>query len=153
MGLFAIDLSNVFGGLKFGTNKQSRQQEVQKEVSMITENNDSTPSDKTTVEIVNGIKVYNLSESAYNYYITHVKGNENVDFETAKRKLTRNTKLGMKLRKGEDSSKHLYLYGQLQILVVDGNKIVWLRNDKKQCKFQKDMDKFDELNKQLDIKR
>jgi hypothetical protein len=72
-------------------------------------------------------KINNLSPGAYRYYIHNVRGNENTDFETARRKLSRNIQLGIKAPKVEGKPDGIYYYGNLTIKLVN-DTIVWLNN-------------------------
>lgn len=96
-------------------------------------------------------KVLELTENAYRYYRSCVEGNRFVSFELARKKLTRNILLARKVPNlTVDASKQLYIYGHLQIL-VQSDKIVWVKDEPKRCRFSKDMKKFAKLNKMLDI--
>ncbi|MBL4951063.1 hypothetical protein JK635_02260 [Neobacillus sp. YIM B02564] len=77
------------------------------------------------------MELLNISQKALNYYRKHVRGNEGITVDQAKRKLTRNVLLAKKLHPNcqEDINKGnvLYQYGNLLILVKD-NCIIHLKN-------------------------
>lgn len=95
------------------------------------------------------MKIYKVSQNAYEYYIHNVKDNENASYDLVCRKLTRNIMLGKKMPDKEN--KRLYFYGNLAILIRNG-EIVWLNNYKdKYHNFTVDKAKYDKLNRKLGI--
>ncbi|AZV43591.1 hypothetical protein BAOM_2982 [Peribacillus asahii] len=72
------------------------------------------------------MKLLDLNHSALQIYRT-TKGNEGIGFTDAKRKLTRNVQLAIKLK--ETNSIITYKYGNLLIKVnKKRNRIVWIHN-------------------------
>ena len=75
------------------------------------------------------IKVYDLTAEAYETYRQSVKGNEETSYDLARKKLTRNIKLGVK-KKGVLNFLKLqqeFIYGNLKITVKSGS-IVKIEN-------------------------
>jgi hypothetical protein len=97
------------------------------------------------------VQLLELSKGAYKYYKNNVKGNENITYDMARRKLTRNVLLAKKVEP-ELNGKKLYIYGCLHILVVN-NKIVWIKNHpgKSTSRFKKNMELYNRLNQELGI--
>jgi hypothetical protein len=97
------------------------------------------------------MKPYGLTVKAYDYYRTNVKGNENITYEMARRKLTRNALLGKYIDTDEYGRKLIY-YGNLSIIVDKDNTIVWLKNYPKQnFHFNVDKAEYERLNRKLGI--
>lgn len=95
------------------------------------------------------MKLYKLGKGVYARYRSIVKGNENTDYETIRKKLTRNIALAVKVE--TDSRTVLYMYGNLHIS-VRGDKVTWIKNIKsKQDWFYKDEKRYYELNRILGI--
>lgn len=102
------------------------------------------------------MKLLDLQPNAYRYYKRNVKGNENISFEDARKKLTRNVELAELLQPTEDQMMQgveMYAYGNL-LIKVELNKIVWLKNlygKNKRGVWQHSLEKYNELNKKLGI--
>lgn len=76
------------------------------------------------------IKLLMLGKGVAQYYRRNVKGNENASHLDIQKKLTRNVLLAKPVPpKADKPNLRLYLYGQLEILVEDGKRVVWLKND------------------------
>lgn len=90
-----------------------------------------------------------LKRNVAKYYRTQIKGNENDDLLTIRKKLTRNVLLSRKAEPSRNDNKKLYFYGNLQILVVN-NKVVWLKNGDKKLSWI-DYKRKHELNELLKI--
>lgn len=77
------------------------------------------------------IKIFTLTPDVYDYYRLNVRGNEMTSPNTAARKLTRNIKLALEIKRGRLIKRilglKLYQYGNLHIH-VKGNVIVKLEN-------------------------
>lgn len=71
------------------------------------------------------IKVLDLKESAFEEYRTQVKGNTNISFELAQKKLTRNVLLAAENKSWKNKLllQREYLYGHLRIIVRLGEII------------------------------
>lgn len=101
------------------------------------------------------MKILGLTKEAYRQYKQTVKDNHKTSFDQARRKLTRNTKLGVKQKslfnwfKGQQA----YIYGQLKIVVKE-DTIIEVENDKKyEIKdWVKDEEEYNHLSKKLNIK-
>lgn len=77
------------------------------------------------------IALFKLSDEAYQYYIKKIRNNENEDYYTVRRKLTRNILTGESAY-SRDVVVDKYIYGNLHIYVNRANhEIVWLKNHKK----------------------
>lgn len=72
------------------------------------------------------MELLQLGKGVLPYYRKHVRGNEDIDQNLAQRKLTRNVLLAKKAL-CDEQGKVLYLYGNLEILVVN-DTIVWIKN-------------------------
>ena len=100
------------------------------------------------------MKLLKLTKDAYNQYKNTVKGNENISYKQAQRKLTRNVQLAIEAPQEEEhkqQDKKLYLYGNLHILVVQ-DRIVWVKNHRWYCDwFHKDQEEYEELSKKYKI--
>lgn len=98
----------------------------------------------------NEIKLFKLSNKAYRQYCKVTKGNSDISYDLARRKLTRNILLSLKT--DIDKNKKLYIYGYLHIFVRK-NKIVWVKNIKslKSDWFYKDKKEYERLNEILGI--
>jgi hypothetical protein len=91
-----------------------------------------------------------LTPGAYSYYKNNVKGNQYIDYDTARRKLTRNVILSQSL--GFDGfNREILMYGCLKIAVKD-DSIVWIENYKgEDFPFNVDEKKYNKLNRKLGI--
>jgi hypothetical protein len=71
------------------------------------------------------IRLLNLKESAFNYYRTNVKGNLNISFEQAQKKLSRNVLLAVERTSLKNILKcqQEWIYGNLRIIVRFGTII------------------------------
>jgi hypothetical protein len=100
------------------------------------------------------MRLLQLRKGIVQYYRDHVKGNKDTPYEIIQRKLTRNVALAFHMPQDEIHKKlnlHLYLYGNLKIL-VRGKKIIGIKNLRyKNDWFYLDQQKYDELNKLLGI--
>lgn len=95
------------------------------------------------------IRLFKLTNRAYNHYCNATRGNSETSYELAQRKLTRNILLSMKLDIGK--KKIVYIYGQLHIF-TKGNTITWIENIPCQHDwFYKDMNEYERLNEVLGI--
>ena len=97
------------------------------------------------------IKLYDVNENAYKYYIKNVRKNINDDLNLVQKKLTRNIMCGKKVnRVGKIVT---YMYGCLMIKVnrID-HKIVWIKNYHwSNCKFRINKRKKQRLSLRLGI--
>lgn len=96
-------------------------------------------------------KLLKIIPSALEEYRTTVKGNAYMPKIEVRKKLTRNVILG-ELSSDKDGIK-TYHYGNL-IIAVEDKKVVAIRNHKgnKFGKFNKDVKRYYELNRELQIK-
>lgn len=102
------------------------------------------------------MKILGLTKEAYKQYKETVRDNYKTSHDQARRKLTRNVKLGVKQKslfnwlKGR---QQVYIYGQLKIVVKE-DTIIEVENDKKyEIKgWVKDEEEYNHLSKKLNIK-
>jgi hypothetical protein len=73
------------------------------------------------------IKILKFKGNTFTYYQTHVKGNEKVTYDQARRKMTRNMMLAYKTD-SEGYPGQMYQYGSLWFVVNTKNQIVWIKN-------------------------
>lgn len=97
-------------------------------------------------------KLYSLGGNVLNNYRKYVKGNDSISKRLARRKLTRNILLSLKLSDNTDGrSTNLYAYGNL-LIFVRGDKITRIKNRKVDSRwFFKDKNKYNELNEKFEI--
>lgn len=94
-----------------------------------------------------------FNKSTFNYYKKHVKGDIDIDLETANKKITRNMYLALAYKKKnhKDGMKIWYSYGALRFM-VQNSEVKWIENH---CAgfpmWYKDWDKYTELSKELGI--
>lgn len=97
------------------------------------------------------MELFKLGKGAFHHYRNSVRGNQNISFEEAQRKLTRNIQLAIEVQPEKYDDKQLYMYGKLGILVVR-DKIIWVKNNLHSPKsWKKDRKKLSSLNKELAI--
>jgi hypothetical protein len=100
------------------------------------------------------MRLLNLKESAYNTYKREVKGNTNVTFDQAKRKLTRNILLAVERTSLKNILKceQQYIYGCLRITVRFGT-IIKIENHIQDTipGWTCDQQRYEEISKQLGI--
>lgn len=97
------------------------------------------------------IKLLKVTKSAMDYYRKNIKGNENATELDIQKKLTRNVYLAIPTKRRNEEAQ-LFLYGRLEILVKNGDEIVWIKANDKKCNFTVDKQRKEELNKLLQIK-
>lgn len=85
------------------------------------------------------LKLLQLGKGVAKYYRQNVKGNKDADCSMIQRKLTRNVLVGKRIKPKEEG-KTLYIYGNLEILVV-GNTIVWLKNNSGKTRYRVNEDR------------
>lgn len=101
------------------------------------------------------IKIYELPNYVYNRYRKITKGNKNVSYDLAKKKISRNVYLAKCLINGE--YEQLHLYGSLLIKTKtdeQGDRVVGLWNkglDDYKGEWFKHTKKFTKLNRILNI--
>lgn len=101
------------------------------------------------------MKILGLTKEAYRQYKETTRDNYKTSFDQARRKLTRNIKLGVEKKSFINWLKRqqVYIYGQLKIVVKEDtiNEVV---NDKKyEIKgWVKDEEEYKHLSKKLNIK-
>lgn len=95
------------------------------------------------------MKIYSLSDEAYEQYKTAVKGNNHTNHELAKLKLNRNIMLGYKVK--DDGVVQCYKYGRLKIDVAFGEIISVMNHGRKSSKWELDQHKYKMLNRELGI--
>ncbi|KON87456.1 hypothetical protein AF332_11870 [Sporosarcina globispora] len=101
------------------------------------------------------MKILGLTKEAYREYKGTTRDNHKTSYDQARRKLTRNVKLGEKQKslfnwlKGQQE----YIYGQLKIVVKE-DTIIEVENDKKHeiKDWVKDEEEYNHLSKKLNIK-
>ena len=71
------------------------------------------------------IKLYDLDQSVYDTYKFSVKGNRNVSFLLARKKISRALALSTCILGDENAG--VYVYGKM-LMVVKGNMVVFLAN-------------------------
>lgn len=102
---------------------------------------------------IEGIKIWDLPTYVFNYYRKNVKGNKDVSYELAKKKLSRNIALSTPIYIGH--THNLYSYGNLMIKTKSdskGDRIIGLWNHKHpHDKWSKHTKKYDKYNKYLGI--
>ncbi|PKR83520.1 hypothetical protein [Heyndrickxia camelliae] len=80
------------------------------------------------------MKLLRLKPEVYEYYRTKVKGNKDISYDQACKKLTRNVQCATELEPRNDFEKEIgnkaYLYGNLFIVVRKG-RVVYLKNHSK----------------------
>lgn len=103
------------------------------------------------------MKLITISDKAFRYYKRKVRGNKDITYDLACKKLTRNIILAKKVpaRNEEEIAKRneLFLYGNLFIL-KRGNMVIHLWNHKNTNAYEDwelDQAKYDELSKELGI--
>jgi hypothetical protein len=103
------------------------------------------------------LKLVTISDKAFRYYKKRVKGNKDITYDLACRKLTRNIILADRVpaRTDEEIAKRneVYLYGNLFIL-KRGNHVIHLWNHKNTNAYtgwELDRVKYYELSKELGI--
>jgi hypothetical protein len=77
------------------------------------------------------LELLNLTNKAFRYYSKRVKGNEDITYDLARRKLTRNVMLAAEIPPRDQSDlekgNKLYHYGNLHIL-VKGDWVINIKN-------------------------
>ena len=100
------------------------------------------------------IRLLNLKESAFDYYRNNVKGNVNITFDQARRKLTRNVLLAVERTNLKNllKCKQVYIYGNMRIIVRFGT-IVEIENYITDVvpNWTKDEEKYEQITKELGI--
>jgi hypothetical protein len=104
--------------------------------------------------VVNVIRLLNLKESAYQYYRTNVKGNLNISFDQAQKKLTRNVLLAVEKTSLKNILKcqQVYIYGNLKIIVRFGT-IIEIENHIQDIVpgWTLDQKKYEQISRELGI--
>jgi hypothetical protein len=103
---------------------------------------------------VNVRRLLNLKESAFEYYRTNVKGNMNISFDQAVRKLTRNVLLAVDKTSLKDAlkCKQVYVYGNMKIVLRFGT-IIEIENHITDIVpgWTKDEKRYEQISKELGI--
>ena len=76
---------------------------------------------------INGIRLYELPNYAFNKYRKITKGNINISHELARKKLTRNILLGRTIHKDSQCNQSIIMYGYLKIRInhtIDGRDVI-----------------------------
>jgi hypothetical protein len=96
------------------------------------------------------LKMLELKRGVYYYYKHNVRGNRYIDFDTARKKLSRNVELATS--QGFDGyGREILLYGNLEIVVKD-DKIIWIQNHKgENMPYKVDEKRYDKLNKKYGL--
>lgn len=95
------------------------------------------------------MKIYGLSNEAYEQYKAAVKGNEGISHELAKLKLNRNIMLGYQVK--DDGVVQCYKYGRLKIDVAFGEIIGVVNHGRKSPKWELNHREYMKLNRELGI--
>lgn len=103
------------------------------------------------------MKLLELTPSVFRDYRSTVKGNEDITYDAARKKITRNVMLAKKLepRNQEDIDKGniLYQYGNLEILVKN-ETVIHIKNHKGKNVYsgwELDRFKYVDLSRELNI--
>lgn len=101
------------------------------------------------------MELYSLAKGAYYYYRSSCKGNSEITYDMARKKLTRNILLARFIpprnEQEESDGKEMYFYGNLQILVKN-DEIVYIMNSDQKCPgWTKNVELYNELNRILGI--
>ncbi|MEH7116100.1 hypothetical protein V7128_01575 [Neobacillus vireti] len=100
------------------------------------------------------MEILKLPYELYKYYKTCTKDNENITRDQAARKLTRNVMLADEMPPRNDLDKEkgnkMYHFGNLHIVTRQGT-IIHLMNHQSKRKWNKDEQRYQELNKELGI--
>lgn len=100
------------------------------------------------------MELYNLKNSAYQMYKLTVKGNMNVSFDQARRKLTRNILLAAERKNLKNKLKRQreFIYGNMRIIVKSGT-IVEIENyiTDTNPDWTKDEERYEQISKELGI--
>jgi hypothetical protein len=106
--------------------------------------------------VVNVIRLLNLKESAFEQYRQSVKGNANITFDQAKRKLTRNVLLAVERTSLKNILKcqQEWIYGNMRITVRFGT-IIEIENHISDIvpNWIKDEKRYEQISKELGIYR
>jgi hypothetical protein len=102
------------------------------------------------------IRLLNLKESAFKTYKNEVKGNLNISFDQAQRKLTRNVLLAVEKTSLKNllTFKQVYIYGNMRITVRFGT-IIEIENHISNIvpNWTKDEKRYEQISKELGIYR
>lgn len=100
------------------------------------------------------MRLLNLKESAFNQYREQVKGNTNISFDQARRKLTRNILLAAERKRLKNfiRCQQEWIYGNLKIIVRFGT-IIEIENHIKDIVpgWTLDQQKYERISKELGI--
>jgi hypothetical protein len=106
---------------------------------------------------VRTVELLEITEKAFRYYRKKVRGNQDITYDQARKKLTRNVLLAKKLppRSEEDVQKGnvLYHYGNLHLLVKDG-WVIHIKNHRQGNEYtgwELDRFKYVDLSRKLQI--
>jgi hypothetical protein len=98
---------------------------------------------------IGGIKLLKINQRSFDYYRQNTKTNSHITGLEARKKLTRNVLMAKKIGK-VTPEKQYYAYGNLIIHVIAG-KITSIKNSSIRKPFRKNIDRYNQLNKILDI--
>ncbi len=97
------------------------------------------------------IQLLKFKGGTLHYYRTNIKGNEDITYDEAKRKMTRNMMLAHK-EESIGKSTTMYKYGCLWFLVDNKDRIVWMRNNHRPAEgWKRNKREYLRLNKELGI--
>jgi hypothetical protein len=100
------------------------------------------------------IKLLELTPRVFHEYRNATANNQNITYEMARKKLTRNILLAHEEYNPyneNDDNGIMYKYGYMQ-MIVKNRTVIWMKPSGKYPRgWMKDVDKYDELNKMLGI--
>jgi ATP-dependent phosphoenolpyruvate carboxykinase len=102
------------------------------------------------------VRLLNLKESAFKQYQLEVKGNANITFDQAQKKITRNVLLAVERTSLKNllTFKQVYIYGNMKITVRFGT-IIEIENHISDPvpNWTKDEKRYEEISRELGIYR
>ncbi|MGD7046998.1 hypothetical protein FZC83_02035 [Rossellomorea marisflavi] len=96
-------------------------------------------------------EILRFGRGLFDYYREHVNGNEDISYDQARRKMTRNMRLAFKAD-SEGYRTQKYMYGSLHFCVNERGIITWIRNRQYSPQgFNIDPVRYIEVSKELGI--